>query len=445
MKAKTFKHFVTAGFLALMATLMLAPPGQGQDPVVFARSRNLSNSSGDSVLPQIAVNRQGNVYAVWQDPTPGVNDCQDIFYSRSANGFSPFSPPVNLSATSACSQNPQLAVDGQGRVSVVWEEFSNGFFTDIFFAHSADGVTFSSRNLSSTAADSRNPQLAVDGQGNAYVVWEESTSGTYDIFFSRSNDGVNFSTPVDLSASPGGSPQLAVDGQENVYLAWAGCAGICFSRSSDGVNFSAPVSVSASSGFLLQTAALAVDGQGNVSVLWLETADFLNFDIFFSRSTDGVDFSAPVNLSADAGNSLSPQLAVDAQGNVSVVWLGELPPASLDYHVFFTRSTDGANFSAPVNLSAGVGSSGQPDLAVDGQGSVSVVWQEGHAFDLDIFFRGSSDGVNFSAPVNVSENAGSSGQPDLAVHARGHAYVVWADDTATPGKLDILFSRTVRP
>src|SRR6266446_7769098 len=65
-----------------------------------------------------------------------------------------------------------------------------------------------------------------------------------------------------------------------------------------------------------------------------------------------VTWSSPVNVSqAVSGFSGDPQVAVDPSGNISVVWEWQVTLQS-SYQVLFSRSTDGgATFSAPVNVS----------------------------------------------------------------------------------------------
>ncbi len=248
-------------------------------------------------------------------------------------------------------------------------------------------------NLSANPGNSLKPEIAVDGQGNINVVWTDTTPGNFDIFFSRSTDGVNFSAPLNLSANPGG---------------------------------------------FLSRPQIAVDGQGNINVVWEVVPPGTPPDIFFSRSTDGVNFSTPLNLSASLAFSSRPQIAVDGQGNINVVW-DDFTPSPFNFEVFFSRSTDGVNFSAPVNLSVNPGGAFGPQIALEGQGNINVVWQHNTLGNTDIFFSRSTDGVNFSTLLNLSVNPGFSSEAQIAVDGQGNINVVWFD--FTPGNFDIFFSR----
>ena len=191
---------------------------------------------------------------------------------------------------------------------------------------------------------------------------------------------------------------------------------------------------------------IAVDPSGNINVVWDESG---NFDIFFSRSTDGgVTFSTPKNLSNNAGSSVFPQIAVDSSGNINVVWEDSTPG---NFNIFFCRSNNGGvTFSAPKNLSNMAGVSAGAQIAVDSGGNVNVVWDNFNATNSDIFFSRSTDGgVSFSVPKNVSNNTGASVFPgvdaatnrgNIAVDSSGNINVVW--DDFTPGNSQIFFSRS---
>ena len=74
----------------------------------FDNMVNLSNKSGWSINPQIAVSQDNNVYVTW------TNNAQEkygqVFFTRSTDGGSTFDNMVNLSNKSGWSINPQIAV-----------------------------------------------------------------------------------------------------------------------------------------------------------------------------------------------------------------------------------------------------------------------------------------------------------------------------------------------
>jgi len=435
---KRWGHIV----FAILAITVLAAATEAQVP--FSAPLNVSNNSDFSFTPQVAVDSAGNIYAVWEDDTSSNSN---ILFSRSTDGGLTFSTPKSLSNTSGFSFSPRIALDANGGINVVWEDDSPGNL-DVFFSRSTDGGnTFANpQDLSNDASDSGSPMVATDPSGNIYVVWEND-SGVLGVFFARSSDGgATFTAPVALSTNTGGSmsPQIAVDVNGDVNVVWEDDSGnssdISFSRSADhGATFSAPKSLSLGVGNST-SAAIAVDLNGNINVAW-ENDSPGNFDLFFSRSTDGgLNFSTPKNLSNSAGLSRTVQMALDGGGNINVVWAENTPPNS-STDIFFTRSANGgASFSAPRNLSSNAGFSANPSVTVDPGGNINAVWEDSTPGNRDIFFSQSLDaGATFSAAQNLSNDTGLSSVPLILADGKGNLNVLWQD--ATPGVSQIFYSR----
>jgi hypothetical protein len=416
---------------------------------VFSTAKNVSNNTDYSYTPQVAVDAAGNIYAVWEDDTANNSN---ILFSRSTDGGATFSVPRNLSNSSGWSFGPRLLVDSHGGINVVWMDPTPGN-QDIFFSHSTDGgTTFSiPRNLSNDAADSGNPQLAADGNGNISVVWE-SDNIRYGVLFSHSTDGgATFSTPVNLATtntSGNGSfgPQIAVGVEGSINVSWEDDfnfqSDISFSRSTDkGATFSTPKNLSNNSG-LSFSAQIAVDLSGNVNVVWMDDTPG-KYDILFSRSADqGASFSSPKNLSNIPGDAGNAQIGVDANGATYVTWQNTVPPAS-NKDIFFVRSSDGVNFSAPVNLSNNAGNSLNPWIAVDVSGGINLGWADSTPGRSNIFFARSVDAGATFASQNLSNDSGSSADSQFAADKNGNLNVVWSDNT--PGVNQVLFSRFSNP
>ena len=435
---KRLGHIVAIVILGLG---VLCAPARSQ---VFSTPQNASNNSDFSFTPQVAVDLAGNIYMVWEDDT---DTNSNILFSRSTDGGATFSAPKNISNSSGFSFNPSIAVDTHGSINVAWEDDTPSNL-DVMYSRSTDaGLTFSTPiNVSHDPADSANPQIAVDTSGNIYIVWENDTLNL-GIVFSRSTDaGVTFSTPAILSINAAGSvsPQLAVDLGGNISVVWEddtlAHSDISFSRSADhGATFSTPMSLSNNVGNSLSP-QITVDLAGNINVAW-ESESPGNSDIIFSRSADkGVTFSAPMSLSNSLGQSRNPQIALDAGGNINVVWTDN-NPSDFNPDIFFARSNDGGiTFSIPQNLSQDSGASSIPVLIVDAGANIDVAWEDNTPGNRDIFFTRSADsGATFSTPLNLSNDSGLSSDARLVADKNANINVIWQDNT--PGISQIFFSR----
>jgi hypothetical protein len=289
------------------------------------------------------------------------------------------------------------------------------------------------KNVSNNSDYSFTPQVAVDAAGNIYTVWEDDTASNSNILFSRSTDGgATFSAPRNLSNSSGWSfdPRLLVDSQGGINVVWVcdapGNHDIFFSRSTDGGgSFSAPLNLSNDAADSLSP-QLAVDTSGNISVVWEN--DSITFGVLFSHSTDGgATFSTPLDLATNTGGSFGAQLFVAPDGSIDVVWEDDSNSQS---EISFSRSTDkGATFSTPKNLSSNPGFSFDAQIVVDASGNIDVVWADNTSGNYDILFSRSTDeGANFSSPKNLSNSPGNSLNAQIGVDAKGGVYVVWQEN-----------------
>jgi glycine cleavage system H lipoate-binding protein len=160
----------------------------------FDSTVNLGNKSGWSINPQIAVSQDNNVYVVW------TNNAQEkygqVFFTRSTDNGATFDSTVNLSNKSGWSINPQIAVSQDNNVYVVWTDNAQEKYGQVFFTRSTDnGATFySTVNLSNKSGWSINPQIAVSQDNNVYVVWTNNVTGNEEIII-KSDTKINCTSP----------------------------------------------------------------------------------------------------------------------------------------------------------------------------------------------------------------------------------------------------------
>ena len=114
----------------------------------------MSNNTGNSFRPQIATSGN-NVYVTWDDTISGN---ADIFFAVSNNNGTSFGTPINLSNNTGFSQIPQIAVIGNN-VYTTWQDTTPGN-TDIFVITSAQPFG-TPVNISNNPGNSENPQIAI--------------------------------------------------------------------------------------------------------------------------------------------------------------------------------------------------------------------------------------------------------------------------------------------
>jgi len=330
---------------------------------------------------------------------------------------------------------PAIAVDGSN-IYVVWEDDTPGN-REIYFKKSIDeGVTWSpNKRLTNNAGDSSYAAIAVDGS-NIYVVWSDDISGNYEIYFKKSIDGgATWSTNKRLTYT-GYLPAIAVDGS-NVYVVWNNHTGrhweIYFKMSDDGgVTWSTNKRLTYAAGISNNNnPVIAVDGS-NIYVVWEDDTP----QIYFKKSVDGgATWSTNKRLTNSARGSDYPAIAVGGS-NIYVVWEDDTP---WNEEIYFKTSADGgATWTANKRLTNNAGYSTNPVIAVDGS-NIYVVWEDDTPGNWEIYFKMSDDGgVTWSTNKRLTNNAGYSNNPAIAVYG-SNIYVVWQD--TAPGHYEIYFKK----
>ncbi|MGI0073726.1 MAG: sialidase family protein [Nitrosotalea sp.] len=404
----------------------------------FTNATVISNVGENSTAPQLIVS-ENNVYVGWVDNNANKFD---IFFAKSADGGSSFSTPISLGNISTQGADNMKMIGSDGKIYAIWQSFSSGGST-IYFSKSLDGGnTFGTpAEISEQGKDSAFPQIAVSG-AHVYTVWLERTQGnTTNVIFCKSDDnGNSFSRPNAITHHSGNSglPQISAD-TNGVYLLWEddslGNFDVFFTKSNDtGNTFRTLTNVSNDTGES-GTPRMDIVGQ-NINIVWMDNTAG-NYDILFSKSTDGGStFGKPVNISKNTEDSGYPELTVSGN-NVYVTWTNAM--GGQNYDVLFSKSSDGGQtFADPINISNNLGASGWPQIAI--AGDVYVSWVDDTPGTFDIFIAKSiDDGKSFESPVNISNTPSESWYNRMAVSSNT-VYMVWQEKDQT--NHDILFTKS---
>ena len=353
-----------------------------------------------------------------------------------------FTNAVTISNISSDSQSPDIIASNDG-IFALWVENKSGR-SDVFFSKSTDGGSTFANPINLSGANSGQSGYAAFAQKDkdVYVTWQTSLSGTASIFLTKSSDGgSSFEKPVMISDTTklAAFPQISIS-DDHVYFTWLeksdnNSTNIVFAKSGDKASsIGAPLYLTHNLGNSGIPKLLATGNQ--VYLAWEDNSKG-NFEVFLSKSDDyGASFHLPVDVSTNAGQSGTPQIAV-SKDNVYAVWMDN---TSGNYDILFTKSTDGGkSFGSPVNISNLHADSGYPQFTVTGN-NVYVTWtQTISSQNYDVFFAKSTDnGETFDKPINLSNNFGASGWPKIA--ADGNIYISWVD--SSPGRFDVLITKS---
>lgn len=311
--------------------------------------------------------------------------------------------PVVISPKTGAGSYVQVAIDGRGDVTAVWQELQGPSPVDYAVMSSSRSaaterwtrpVTISKRGHASLF-----PGLAVDPEGAAVLVWESGE-------FSDSRTATRPSVQASFRASPTG--------------AWTRPARL----SAAGVDTAMPT--------------VGIDAHGNAVAMWFTDQPNIDRIEAASGSVRTGRWSTPVQLAAGGPQRLiNPQIAVNARGEAVATWEiwtagGPVDPNGQTNTVVAAVKPPRHTWLAPVNLGIETDLTGQasasfefpgPQVALDARGDAIIVWQAKGRKALIPEASFSQPSGTWSTPAPISNTPALS--PQVAMDARGDATVVW--------------------
>lgn len=389
----------------------------------------VSRGPGDASAARLALDDQGRVHVVWAGT---VGTIRRIYYRDL--GSEAIRTIDNDSVGG--SDLPALAfVDG--KLYAAWQswtpapqvmlaECSNGAWT-------APRLLFSDKELAAMqtlqvagnplTAGCERPALAVGagGEQRAYLGWTFGSRARGDILISALRDGT-WGAPVNISMNTGASDQvsIAVGPDGKLHAVWSDTTldravgqnkADIFYRTFDGAAWDEVRNISLNSSE--STSPLVVpDATGRVSFLWVDSGARPGIRFALERLFGGrprldpptvvyrrmergrlvrgrsIDVPVPRDYPRMPG-AVSIAAAVDQQGRLNVVWSRF---TGKDYRLYY-RQLDGLKWSRAYLLAVSDKVSEPfefqpaiPDIAVDSEGAVHVVWPMYHDGRFDVYY-----------------------------------------------------------
>ena len=410
-------------------------------------STHLDNIENDDTNPQIAVDGAGNSYIVWE----GFDRSDYEIYWVKIGTSGVFGDVKKISNhidnEFENDHNPQIAVDDKGNSYVVWEGHDGNDYEIYWVKITSSGASGSVEKISAHKdnidTDDIDPQIAVDGEGNSYVVWRGFDRSDYEIYWVKIASGVpgdveKISTHQDNIDLHDQDPSIAVDGEGSSYVVWRGFDG------NDQDIYWARITSSGVLGDVEKIShidtqdrddlnpQIAVDDSGSSLVTW-EGQDGNDYEIYWVRIASGVPGDAKKisnHIDNDFKNDFNPDIAVDGEGNSYVVWRGY---DGNDYEIYWVKiNTSGVSGSVEKisNHKDNIfWDDANPQIAVDDAGNSHITWEGFDGIDLDIYWlKISFDGIpgNTQKISTHKDNInGYDRSPQIGVDASGEVYIVW--------------------
>jgi uncharacterized protein GlcG (DUF336 family) len=421
---------------ALVAAAVAATPASADWGAPFA----LSSSGQNATNPQVAVDDDGDAVFVWER-VDASGDLRIQARARSAAGS--LSPVQTLSDAGQDASLPQVAVDADGDAVFAWRRYDGtsdcggvGCFRIQARARSAAGTLSAVQTLSTSGRNADSPQVAVDPTGDAVVTWSryDGTNVRIQARARSAAGALSFVQTLSPSGQNAFNPQVAVDTDGDAVFTWERYDGantrVQTRTRSAASAFLSPVQTLSDAGQSAVSPQVAVDDDGDAVFTWRRFDGSGTFccSRAQARARSAAGTLSPVQtLSTAGGDAFSPHVAVDPDGDAVFTWERSDGSGSLCCSRVQTKARSAAGTLSAVQTLSEAGQNAQSArVAVDTDGDAVFTWSRSDGTNFRVQARTRSASGALSRPVQTLSSAGEDAKiPQVAVDATGDAVATW--------------------
>ncbi len=385
-----------------------------------------TDNAGDAQSPQVAMDGSGNAVALWHQYAGSRFHVWANRYTPSG-GWGTAALVETDNTGSALS--PQVAMRADGSAVAVWYQYA-GTRTDIWANRFTPSGGWGTATLIETdsAGSALYPQVAMDGSGNAVAVWQQSEGVRSDVWANRYTPAGGWGTPtlVDTDYERHAQyPQVASDPAGNAVAVWHQSDGVrwnVWARHFKPPGWGTAALIETDNSGPAMSPQIATDGSGNAVAVWSQS-DGTRYSIWSNRYTPSGGWGTATLIETnDAGNALSPKIAMDVGGNAVAVWYQSDGTRNNIYSNRYTPS--GGWGTATLIETDNAGHAGDPDLAMDRDGNAIAVW---HQLGGPISIRANryTPSGGWGTAAVIIGNAMATVSPQIAMDVGGNAVCVW--------------------
>jgi hypothetical protein len=309
------------------------------DDISFTIDSHINPGTTAAINPEAAMDNNGNAIIVWQQENNfSVNRIFASEYRNNPWTHSSFTIDSHINPGTTAAINPQAAMDDNGNAIIVWQQ-NDGSNTQIYmseyrngeWSHNDASFTINS-HISPDGGDASDPQVAMDNNGNALIIWRQISSSISRIFISEYRNGQwthpeGLSYFISVNEYNAINPQVAMDDIGNAIIVWHQSDGsyiqIYMSEYRNGIwshnnaSFTIDSHISPD-GQSAYYAKVAMDDNGNAVIVWHQSSRILMSSYRNGAWTHPAALSD--SISPDTTNASDPQVAMGNNGDAVIVW-----------------------------------------------------------------------------------------------------------------------------
>ncbi|MBE0434031.1 hypothetical protein IBX73_11290 [candidate division WOR-3 bacterium] len=303
---------------------------------------NISNTPGRSEFPAIAADSRGYFYVVWEERAP--NGILDIYISERPLGGDWTDPEYILEPLTPQRQ-PEVVVDNENTLHVVGQYSNPQGGGEVLYTRKPLNGDWTIPEIIRMYGAAARPDLAVDNGGNIHIVWVELV-GPWPVFYAKKAHNGSWSTPVQIStddAFPWSSPEIVVDLQGYAHVVWTASTQepsslnwMTYTTNAQGDTWSSPTVVALDSALGIGSPTIAVDNERTIHVAWSQ-----NRNISYTFKFTDTQWNAPTSVCSNSTVSEWPCLVTDNAGVLHLVW------SEVISELYYATKDTGSDWSEP--------------------------------------------------------------------------------------------------
>ncbi len=399
-------------------------------------------AAGDQTNPELTTDGAGGVIVVWEDLRSGTS----VIYTQRLNSSgSPIWTLDGFPVTTAASAGtgPTVASDGTGGAFVAWEDLRNP--TIAIYGQRIDSVGTRKWGapgilVASQSAEQYEPAIIADQKGGALVVWSLLTASfTYDLYAQRltavgARVWASAGKPVVVATGDQSSPDLAADGSGGLYVVWEDDRDDLFTQAranhlvaADGsANWAADVALITDTNGQSRPHVIA-NGTTAMIAAW----DDWRYAVFAQKLAGATGARAwTVNGVALSDLGEGQTLAHDATDGALIAWNDPRDGSSSVYSQRVNAAGVPQWTAGGVPVSRAIDEQLYPEIAADGVGGMVMAWEDHRATDADTYAQritaaGAPQWAINGVPVRIVP--GIERNPAVAADGAGGGFLVWQE------------------
>ncbi len=386
-------RIILTGFIVLLLMQTMPIPGAQEWRDAPLRSHNASWIKWDPVreitwmgASKNAVIKENSGYydIVWQDNRDGN---WEIYYTKiTPYGFKMVNDS-RITNYPGEDVNPSMVVSGND-IFIVWQRKINAhwaiYFSMFTYSNENISITIPPKAIRSSNSNATNPRIAMDEQGFIHVVWQEYIGGNWDVMYDKIDEnGVPVFSPIDISRdrTNSTSPVVVTTPENNVDVLWLDdnrtpgysilyrgldCCGY-FRTPLRRISVVSP------------NTTISASYNHGINLAFSCSRENESYEIVFSLLNDtGITVIDDINLTAlDGINSDSPMIHSIRNRNF-LVWRDA--PGRIKFSIYDSKGRDTAEYTVSSNGSF------DPQIAMNNH-EVVVIWEKREKNETHVFMR----------------------------------------------------------